>query len=64
MRIALLRPCLVALVVCASLLLGGCDDADGGIGASVSLPSPFVSNTTDPTDLGADSVHWVGNPRW
>lgn len=65
MRIELLRPCLVALVVCASTLLGGCDETEGGVGASVGLPSAFAAGmTTDPSDAGVGSSHWVGNPRW
>lgn len=48
-----------------SLMLAGCDDVEvGGVGASVGLPSAFVSSNTDPTDIGVGNVHWVGNPRW
>lgn len=55
------------LVACAGLaLLTACDDSVevGGVGASVGLPSAFVNGKTDPADLGAGNVHWVGNPRW
>jgi hypothetical protein len=66
MRPRLLRSCLVALAVASGVLLAGCDDADetGGVGAAATLPAPFLSNTTNPTDIGVDNVHWVGNPRW
>jgi hypothetical protein len=64
MQVDILRQCLIALALSAGVLLGGCDDAEGGVGASVSLPSVFASSTTDPTDRDAGSVHWVGNPRW
>lgn len=55
----------VGIVLAVGLLLGGCDDVEtGGVGASVGLPSAFVSSNTDPTDIGVGNVHWVGNPRW
>lgn len=55
----------VGFALAASLMLGGCDDVEvGGVGASVGLPSAFVSSSTDPTDIGVGNVHWVGNPRW
>lgn len=61
-----LRRCLLAAALGASLLVSGCDDdvEVGGVGASVGLPSAFVSSATDPTDIGVGNVHWVGNPRW
>ena len=50
----------------AGLLLGGCDDVEGGgVGASVGLPVGIRrAAATDPADIGAGNVHWVGNPRW
>ena len=59
----------LAAFVAACTVLGlvtACDDdvQVGGVGASVGLPSAFVSGKTDPTDLGVGNVHWVGNPRW
>ncbi len=65
MRTKLLRLCLCALAVAAGPLLGGCDEVEAdGVGASIGLPSAFVSGATDPTDIGVGNVHWVGNPRW
>ena len=55
----------VGIALGASLLLGGCDDVEvGGVGASVGLPSAFVSSNAVPTDIRVGNVHWVGNPRW
>lgn len=57
----------VLLMACGGMaLLAACDDdvQIGGVGASVGLPSAFVNGKTDPADLGAGNVHWVGNPRW
>jgi len=54
----------LALALASSLLLGGCDDSEGGVGASISLPSAFSSGLNEPVDIGVGSVHMVGNPRW
>jgi hypothetical protein len=66
MRNRLLRHVLCAITLAGTVLLGGCDEDIGvsGVGASVGLPSAFVSSATDPTDIGVGNVHWVGNPRW
>jgi len=66
MRTKLVRLCVLALAIASGWLLVGCEDTDeaGGVGASAALPAPFLSNTTNPTDIGVGSVHWVGNPRW
>jgi hypothetical protein len=54
----------LALALASSILLGGCDDSEGGVGASVSLPAAFSSGLNEPVDIGVGSVHMVGNPRW
>ena len=54
----------IAVAVTSCLLLGGCDDGEGGVGASVSLPAAFSNGLNDPVDIGVGNVHMVGNPRW
>ena len=64
MRIDKLRMAAVVLALASGLLLGGCDDGEGGVGASISLPAAFSSGLNEPVDTGVGSVHMVGNPRW
>ena len=54
----------LVLAVAISLLLAGCDDSGGGVGASISLPAAFSNGLNEPVDIGVGSVHMVGNPRW
>lgn len=58
------RVAVVALALASGLLLAGCDDSEGGVGASISLPAAFSSGLNEPVDIGVGSVHMVGNPRW
>jgi hypothetical protein len=47
------------------LVVAGCeDDAQGGIGASTTLPSIVTNFGAEQVDVGAGNVQWVGNPRW
>jgi hypothetical protein len=49
----------------ALLVVAGCeDDAQGGIGASTTLPSIVTNFGAEQVDVGAGNVQWVGNPRW
>jgi hypothetical protein len=65
LRIALVRPCLCALALFGTVLLGGCEEVEiGGVGASAGLPTAFTGGATDTADTGVGNVHWVGNPRW
>ncbi len=58
------RALAAGLAVAGSLLLAGCDESGGGVGASISLPAAFSSGLNEPVDTGVGSVHMVGNPRW
>ena len=64
MRSERLRLAALALALSSAVLLGGCDDSEGGVGASVGLPAAFSNGLNDPVDIGVGSVHMVGNPRW
>jgi hypothetical protein len=65
LRATLLRLCLGALAVSATLLLGGCDEVEvSGVGASAGLPTAFTGGATDTPSTAGGNVHWVGNPRW
>lgn len=59
------RPLLALAALAALLLVGGCDEgAEGGVGASATLPSVFTNTGAAQVDIGAGNVQWVGNPRW
>ena len=64
MRTESVRAATIMLALASSLLLSGCDDSEGGVGASISLPAAFSSGLNEPVDIGVGSVHMVGNPRW
>ena len=64
MRSDKLRMAALVVALAGGLLLAGCDDAEGGVGASVALPAAFSSGLNEPVDIGVGSVHMVGNPRW
>jgi hypothetical protein len=59
-----LRPVLALAAAAGLLLLAGCEEEGGGIGASTTLPSIFTNTGAEPVDTGVGSIHWVGNPRW
>lgn len=61
-----LRHLLAALTASGALLgLAGCEeDAQGGIGASTTLPSIVTNFGAEQVDVGVGNVQWVGNPRW